>query len=67
MQPLDRIYRAARARQAHIILSEGRDPRVREAAARIAAEGLARITLLDGEAPEVRIVEVPASAVDHPL
>lgn len=50
MKPLERIYQTARARQAHIILSEGRDPRVREAAARIAAEGLARITLLDGEA-----------------
>ncbi|KGJ13745.1 phosphate acyltransferase [Paracoccus sanguinis] len=51
MTPLDRIFDSARARQAHIILPEGRDPRVREAAARIVAEGLARITLLDGAAP----------------
>ena len=51
MKPLDRIYQAARAHPRHIILPEGDDPRVAEAAARITAEGLARITLdwvLDG-------------------
>src|SRR5690606_22019608 len=54
-----------RARQAHIILPEGRDPRVREAAARIVAEGLARITLLDGEAPGAASID-SAAAPDLP-
>lgn len=66
MTPLDRILDAARARQAHIILPEGRDPRVREAAARIVAEGLARITLLDGEAPGAASIEA-AAAPDLPV
>lgn len=51
MKPLDRIFDAARARQAHIILPEGQDPRVREAARIAVAEGLARITLMEGDAP----------------
>lgn len=50
MKPLERIFAAARARQAHIVLPEGEDPRIREAASRAAAEGIARITLLNGEA-----------------
>ena len=65
MKPLDRILETARARQAHIILSEGRDPRVREAAARIVAEGLARITLMDGEAPGAATID-SATAPDLP-
>ena len=66
MKPLDRIYQAARARQAHIILSEGRDSRVRAAAARIVAEGLARITLLDGEAPGAASIDSAAAPdLDH--
>lgn len=51
MRLLDRIYDAARARPAHVILPEGQDPRVREAAAIAAGEGLARITLMGGDAP----------------
>ena len=43
MKPLERILETARARPAHIILPEGQDPRVREAARIAAAEGLARI------------------------
>ena len=43
MKPLDRIYQAARNTPRHIILPEGDDPRVAEAAARLTAEGLARI------------------------
>ncbi|MTH79252.1 phosphate acetyltransferase [Paracoccus aestuariivivens] len=48
MKPLDLIYQSARANPRHIILSEGRDPRVCDAALRLSSEGLARITLLDG-------------------
>lgn len=50
MTPLEKIFEAARSRQAHIILPEGGDPRIRSAAAQAASEGLAKITLLDGEA-----------------
>ena len=48
MTALDRIFQTARALDRHIILSEGGDPRVAEAARRIASEGLARITLMGG-------------------
>ncbi|WP_299358552.1 phosphate acetyltransferase [uncultured Paracoccus sp.] len=65
MNPLDRIIETARARRAHIILPEGRDPRVREAAARVVAEGIARITLLDGEAPGAASID-SATALDLP-
>lgn len=48
MKPLDRILAAARAQPRHIILPEGDDPRVAQAAARLTAEGLARVTLMNG-------------------
>ena len=38
MKPLDRILAAARANPRHIILPEGRDPRVAEAARRLAPD-----------------------------
>lgn len=63
MKPLDRIYQAARARPAHIILPEGGDPRVREAAASAVAEGLARITLMGGDAPGAQRLD-PGDAPD---
>lgn len=50
MAPLDRIFDAARKANRHILLSEGGDPRIREAAAIAVREGLARITVMDGEA-----------------
>lgn len=59
MKPLDRIYEAARARPAHILLPEGGDPRVREAAAIAAGEGLARITLMGGDAPGAKRLDAP--------
>lgn len=65
MKVLDRILDAARARQAHIILPEGGDPRVRAAAARIAAEGLARVTLMDAAAPGAASIHA-AEAPDLP-
>lgn len=48
MTPLDRIQQAARRLNRHVILSEGDDPRVIEAARRITDTGLARITLMGG-------------------
>ncbi|MEH7830024.1 phosphate acetyltransferase [Gemmobacter denitrificans] len=46
MKPLDRIFEACRAAPRHILLPEGEDPRVQDAAARAVGDGLARITLL---------------------
>ena len=64
MKPLDRIYQTARANPRHIILPEGDDPRVAEAAARLTAEGLARITLMNGpDLPGVTALR-PAEAPD---
>lgn len=48
MKPLERIYQTAAANPRHIILPEGDDPRVAEAAQRLTAEGLARVTLMNG-------------------
>lgn len=48
MKPLDRLFAAARATPRHIILPEGQDPRVAEAARRLTAGGLARVTLMNG-------------------
>ncbi|GIT92213.1 phosphate acetyltransferase [Jannaschia pagri] len=49
MSPLTALRDRAKAARHHIVLPEGTDPRVQEAAARATSEGLARITLL---APE---------------
>lgn len=48
MTVMDQIFAAARQRQAHVILPEGGDPRVAEAARCASARGIARITLMDG-------------------
>lgn len=44
--PLTRLLARARAHQHHMVLPEGTDPRVQEAAARAVASGIARVTLL---------------------
>lgn len=64
MKALHRIQDAARANPRHIILSEGDNPRVAEAAARLVADGTARITLMNG--PDLAGVTplVPADAPD---
>lgn len=64
MKPLDRLFQVARANRRHIILPEGRDPRVAEAARRLAGEGLAQVTLMNG--PEIAGVTAldPAQAPD---
>lgn len=64
MKPLERIFQTARATQRHIILPEGDDPRVAEAAARIVEQGLARISLMNGpDLPGVTAIR-PAEAPD---
>ncbi|AXC49239.1 phosphate acetyltransferase [Paracoccus suum] len=62
---LDRIFDTARARRAHIVLPEGGDPRVTEAAAIAVREGLAQVTLLDGAAPGCAGID-SATAADLP-
>ncbi len=64
MNPLDRIFETARAATRHIILPEGDDPRVAEAARRLTGEKLARISLMNG--PEIAGVTAinPAEAPD---
>lgn len=64
MKPLDRIHAEARARARHIILPEGDDPRVAEAARIITARGLARITLMNGPPIPGVAALVPAEAPD---
>lgn len=46
MSVLDDIVAASRRAQPHIVLSEGDDPRVIEAAARAVADGLARVSVI---------------------
>lgn len=46
MQPLDRLFAAARAARRRIVLAEGEDPRILAAAVRADADGLAGLTLL---------------------
>ena len=54
MRLLDRIYDAARARPAHVILPEGQDPRVREAAATMARTTASCLEVPCAEAKRVR-------------
>jgi phosphate acetyltransferase len=61
MDVLARIHAAARARPRHIALPEGTEPRTVEAAARAAALGLAKVTLL-GPPDEVRAVAAARGA-----
>ena len=46
MKPLDHILQAARSAPRHIVLSEGEDPRIVEAALRALRDGIASITLV---------------------
>ena len=48
---LGRVYERARRAKRRIVLPEGDDPRVKEAAARIEREGLGRVELLDRPTP----------------
>lgn len=54
MLPLEKIFAQARAHKRHIVLPEGDDPRIREAARLAHDEGLAQITLLSAKPEETR-------------
>jgi phosphate acetyltransferase len=53
------LFREARTRRRALVLPEGGEPRIRDAAARLAAEGLARVLLIGGEAPRCETVGPP--------
>ena len=57
MSPLHRLRERAKRSRHHIVLSEGEDPRVQDAARRAVAEGLADITLL-GDAARIDVTGV---------
>lgn len=65
MKPLDRILDAAKAAPRHIVLAEGEDPRVVEAAVRAVRAGIATITLVGSRtAVEQRLVVAGASPAE---
>ncbi|WP_276612535.1 phosphate acyltransferase [Pseudorhodobacter turbinis] len=66
MNPLNRILAAARSRQRHIILPEGDNPLVTEAARKIVADEIAKITLMNGPDIPGVISLTPSEAPDLP-
>ncbi|UWQ16560.1 phosphotransacetylase [Jannaschia sp. M317] len=65
MSPLTTLRDRARAACHHIVLPEGTDPRVQDAAGRAVAEGLARVTLLapaGTDLPDGVTLEDPATS-----
>lgn len=48
---IEKCMERAKATDGTVVLPEGDDPRVQSAAARVAAEGIARVLLIGGEAP----------------
>ena len=60
MQILAECLEAARANLRPVVLPEGEDPRMREAAERLAAEGLARPILIGAEVPGCETVDPAA-------
>ncbi len=62
MKPLDRILDAARSTPKHIVLAEGEDPRVTQAAMRAVREGIAEITLIG--TPEIVEQRLAAAGAD---
>ncbi|PRD55573.1 phosphate acetyltransferase [Phyllobacterium myrsinacearum] len=62
MKPLERILLAAKTAPRHIVLSEGEDPRVIEAALRSVRENVAEVTLVGRRA----IIEQTLTAMEAP-
>lgn len=63
MKPLDRILEAAKAAPRHIVLAEGEDARVVEAAVHAVRAGIASITLVgDQKSVEARLAALGADA-----
>ena len=57
MDIIDRAFASARAHRRTVVMPEGADPRIAEAAARLAAGGLARVLLIGGGAPGCETVD----------
>jgi phosphate acetyltransferase len=51
MRPLERLFQLATSKRQHIVLADGEDVRVQEAAVRCATQGIAKITMLGAEDP----------------
>lgn len=56
------LFQRAAARQARVVLAEGDDPRIREAASKIVAEGLAAVTLIQADPGPLAGVDVVSPA-----
>ncbi|MEM6621322.1 MAG: phosphate acyltransferase [Pseudomonadota bacterium] len=64
---LDRAFAEARGRGVRVVFPEGEAPVIREAAAYLAAEGLANPVLIGGEAPGCETVSVEELSADREL
>lgn len=62
MLPLEKIFEKARSNPRHIVLAEGEDPRVIDAALRAEREGIARITLLGS--PDIMGRQIYGSSIE---
>jgi phosphate acetyltransferase len=67
MSLLQSLKDRARAHPQHIVLPEGDDPRVQQAATQIAREGFARVTLLARGADKPAGVDLIAPAASEKL
>jgi len=63
MSLLDQIVERAKAAKRHIVLAEGEDPRIIEAAVRAVRDGLARVTLV-GRADHIDLGGVEIAVID---
>ncbi|WP_036582264.1 phosphate acyltransferase, partial [Brucella anthropi] len=67
MLPLEKIFEKARSRPRHIVLAEGEDPRIIDAALRAEREAIARITLLGSESVISRQIDGSKIAIINPV
>lgn len=66
MLPLEKIFEKARSKPRHIVLAEGEDPRIIDAALRAEREAIARITLLGSESVISRQIDGSKIAIINP-
>lgn len=67
MLPLEKIFEKARSKPRHIVLAEGEDPRIIDAALRAEREAIARITLLGSESVISRQIDGSKIAIINPV
>jgi phosphate acetyltransferase len=65
MDALEHAFARVRAHRRTVVLPEGAEPRIAEAAARLAAQNLARVLLIGGDAPGCETVD-PATDARRP-